>query len=223
MLLESGKQPVQMVNTTEDNTGPLTAAGPTEVAFLIGPTPRKTIALAAVSTGRITRRIAFDKGRIDTMAASPDGGTIYCVAGGMVWAVPVSGGAPRKIRAGDSIAVDAVVNALFVVSMEHPQSRLFRVPLEGGAETEVPLTGPYRFGSPVNPGAARNGRFVSALGSSRWYNPPGIFDFSTGRSTLIPLDYTGDFWHLAWTPDGNIIGEALGWNSTMWKFTPETR
>ena len=223
LLLESGKQPVQLVNTAEDNTGPLTAAGPGEVAFLIGPVPRKTIALAAVSTGRITRRIAFDKGRIDAMAASPDGGTIYCVAGGMVWAVPASGSAPRKIRAGDSIAVDAAANALFVVSKEHPQSRLFRVPLEGGPETEIPLTGPYRIGAPVNQDAVRNGRFVTSLGSSRWYNPPGIFDLSTGKSALVKLDYTGDFWRMAWSTDGNVIGEALGWNSTMWKFTLEVR
>ena len=223
MLLETGKQPVQLVNTAEDTAGPLTAAGPGEVAFMIGPTPRQTIALSTVSSGRITRRIAFDKGRIDAMATSPDGSTIYCVSGGMVWAVPVSGGSPRKIRAGDSIAVDGAANALFVVSMEHPQSRLFRVPLAGGPVTEIPLTGPYRIGTPVNSGAVRNGRFVAALGSSRWYDPPGIFDLATGKSARIPLDYTGDFWRLAWSPDGNVIGEAFEYNTTMWKFTPAAR
>jgi hypothetical protein len=67
------------------------------------------------------------------------------------------------------------------------------VPFEGGPATEIPLIGPYRIGATVNQDAVRNGRFVAGLGSSRWCNPPGIFDLSTGKSALIPLDYTGDF------------------------------
>jgi len=102
---------------------------------------------------------------------------------------------------------------------------LFRVPLHGGQEAEIALTGPYRLGSEsgVTPGAVRNGLLAAALGSARWYNPPGIFDLGTGKSVRIPLDYTGDFWRMSWTPDGKIMGEAFGWNSTLWKFTPEGR
>jgi hypothetical protein len=104
-------------STTCSNRPQSQVLGPGEVAFLIGPVPRKTIAFAAVSTGRITRRIAFDKGRIDAMAASPDGSTIYCVAGGMVWAVPVS--------------VDTSVNPGGGASV------MVTTPLVGSADTEL--------------------------------------------------------------------------------------
>jgi len=99
---------------------------------------------------------------------------------------------------------------------------LFRVPQHGGRESEIALTGSYRlgFGSGSTPGAVRNGLLASGLASPLWYNPPGIFDLATGKSQRIRLDYTGDFWRMSWTPDGKIIGEASGWNSTLWKFTP---
>ena len=112
-----------------------------------------------------------------------------------------------------------------IASIEHPRIRLFRVPLHGGQETEITLTGPYRlgFGAGTTPGAVRNGLLVGSLASPLWYNPPSIFDLATGNSQRIPLDYTGDFWRMSWTSDGKIIGEAMGWNSTLWKFTPEAR
>jgi hypothetical protein len=161
------------------------------------------------------------------MAAAPDGTEIYCVAAGVIWAVPVSGATPRKIGAGDAVAVDTAGDNLIVASLERPQSRLFRLPLRGGSPVEIPLTGPYRLGGvgsgDANPGAVRNGLLAAPLGSSLWYNPPGIFDLASGKSVRIPLDYTGDFWRMSWSPDGKVIGEAFEWNSTMWKFTPEGR
>jgi eukaryotic-like serine/threonine-protein kinase len=220
MLAQAGKEPVPLVNTVEDTVGPMTPAGPGEIAFLIGPIPRRTIALASVSTGRITHRLVFDKGRIDGMAAAPDGTVVYCVAAGVVWAVPVSGGAPRKIRAGDWVAVESPGDSLIVASLEHPRIRLFRVPQHGGRESEIALAGPYLPASPgATPGAVRNGLLVMSVASPLWYNPPGIFDLATGKSQRIPLDYTGDFWRMSWTPDGKIVAETMGWISTLWKFT----
>jgi hypothetical protein len=81
---------------------------------MIGSPPRQAIALAALSNGRITRRIPFDKGGVVSMAASPDGKTIYCAAAGAIWAVPVSGEAPRKIRTGNYVTVDAAAQNLVV-------------------------------------------------------------------------------------------------------------
>ena len=61
IYLDQMERPVPLVATAEENSGPVTAAGASEIAFLIGPQPKRTIAMAAVSNGRITRRIPFDK------------------------------------------------------------------------------------------------------------------------------------------------------------------
>jgi hypothetical protein len=49
IAVEAGKEPVRLVNTAEENSAPVATAGPGEVAFLIGPEPKRTIAVAAFS------------------------------------------------------------------------------------------------------------------------------------------------------------------------------
>ena len=85
---------------------PIALAGPRAIAFLIGPYPHETIAVADVESGSITRRIAPAKGTIDSLTASPDGGTIYFAARSTIWAIPAAGGQPRQICAGSSAAMD---------------------------------------------------------------------------------------------------------------------
>jgi hypothetical protein len=232
ILVEPGKDPVPLVNTTEETAWPMTAvgapsgvpsgvpSGPGEVAFMLGG-QRRTIAMAALSNNRITRQIPFDKGQVIGMAASPDGKTLYCAAGGAVWAVPLSGEAPRKIRAGDGVTVDAATQSLVIEVLEPPNTRLVRIPLGGGPEQEI--AGSFHLGLGIDPGSIRNGKLVAPMASPYWYDPPGVFDLKTGQSARIPLDYAGDFHHMAWTPDGRIMAVALGWRATLWKFTPEGR
>src|SRR5262249_32283075 len=57
MVIEPGKEPVPLINTSEENAAPVTAVGPREIAFLLGREPRRTIAVATVSNGRIARKI----------------------------------------------------------------------------------------------------------------------------------------------------------------------
>ena len=66
-VFETGKDPVPLINTSEDTTSPVTAVGPSDTAVLIGPAPHWTIAVATVSNGRITRRVPFDKWPIKTI------------------------------------------------------------------------------------------------------------------------------------------------------------
>jgi eukaryotic-like serine/threonine-protein kinase len=218
ILVEPGKDPVPLVNTTEETAWPMTAAGPGEVAFMLG-RQRQIIAVAAVSNNRITHQIPFDKGQVSAMAASPDGKTIYCAAAGTVWAVPVSGEAPRKIRGGDSVTVDAATQSLVVQVLDPPNTRLVRIPLGGGPEQQI--AGSFHLGLGIDPGSIRDGKLVAPMASPYWYDPPGMFDLATGESTRIPLDYAGDFHHIAWTPDGTIMAVAAGWRGTLWKFTAE--
>jgi predicted Ser/Thr protein kinase len=218
VLIQAGKDPVPIVNTSEETSVPVTAAGPGEVAFMIGPPPHSDIAVASVSNGRITHRISFDKGRVEQMAASPDGKTIYCVAAGEIWAVPVSGEAPRKIRTGAGVTVDAATQTLVIQVWEPPNTRLVRVPLSGGQEQEI--AGSFHIGLGIDPGGIHNGKLLAPLPSPYWWDPPGILDLASGKSTRIPLDFISDFHHLAWAPDGSIVALVAGWRSSIWKFTP---
>ncbi|MGD0873289.1 MAG: protein kinase [Bryobacteraceae bacterium] len=224
MAVETGKDPVPLIDTAEETTAPVTVAGPNEIAFLIGPEPRRTIALAAVSNGRIIRRIPFDKGPIHSLAASPDGKTLYCAAGGAVWSIPVAGGEPKKIRAGDYVAIDPAGRDLIVEMSASPIIRLIGVPLNGGPEQEIPRRGPLRPAFLIGPNAiGPDGRIVMSLGSSTWYWPPGVIDPLTGQITRIPVDYIDDVHVLGWTPDGKVMALGLGFRSKMWKFTPQAR
>ena len=219
IMVEPGKEPSPLINSNEETAGPMTPVGSDQVAFMIGSQPRHTIALATLSNGRITRRLNFDRGEVTALATSPDSKTLYCLAGGTVWSVPLSGGEPRKIRTGDGIAVDAATQSLVIEVREPPNSRLVRVPLSGGQEQEI--AGPFHLGYFIDPGSVRNGKLVAPMGAPTWYWPPGIFDLATGKSARIPLDYINDFHHMTWTPDGRIMGMAADWRATIWKFTPQ--
>ncbi len=220
ILVEAGKDPSPLVNTSEDTGGPMTGVGSDQVAFMIGQHPGHTIALAALSNGRITRRLSFDQGEVGEMGVSPDAQTLYCLAGGAVWSVPLSGGAPRKIRNGDGFAVDASTGSLVIRVRQPPNTRLIRVPFNGGPEQEI--AGPFPLAYSIDPNSVRNGKLVAPMSGPRWFWRPGIFDLATGKSASIPLDYPNeDFQHMAWTPDGRIMAVADRWNGSIWRFSPQ--
>jgi hypothetical protein len=214
-----------LVNTSEETTAPVTSAGPNQVAFLIGAEPRRTIALASVANGRITRRIPFDRGVISSLASSPDGKTIYCAAGGAVWSIP-PGGEPRKICAGESVAADPGGQSLIVKVIEAPQTRLLRVPLDGSPPREIPLTGPFHltFDALASAAVGRDGRMVAPLASlDSWFFVPGIVDLKTGAMTRISVDHLGDYHSAVWTSDGQIVAAANELRSSIWRFRPKGR
>jgi hypothetical protein len=97
--------------------------------------------MADTAIGRITRRIALNKGSIAALASSPDGKTLYSAAGGTIWAVPSSGGEPRMVRAGDFVTTDPWGRQLVIGVLESSKFRLFRVPVDDGSEREVATSG----------------------------------------------------------------------------------
>ncbi len=167
MALSDGKNPVPLVATTEETSEPMTAAGPGGIAFLIGPAPHATIAVAETSTGRITSRIAPGKGRISSIASSPDGKTLYFSAGGKIWSVPSAGGEPGSIRSGDGVIADPGGGSLVIGTVESAKVRLFRWSLmeggRGGAEHEIATDGSVPL-APVSYGLLRaDGRLLVVL------------------------------------------------------------
>jgi hypothetical protein len=215
------KNPVTVVTTTEETSAPVTVAGPQRIAFLIGPAPRQTIALADIETGGILRRIAPDKGEIGSLAASPDGAIMYFSAGSTVWAVPATGGEPRKVRAGDRVIMDPSGRALLVSVLETPGMRLFRLPLDGGPEREIHARGPrpvdYSYLSSGASNAA--GRLLVAFQDS-WFIAPGVLDTMSGQVLPLPFDNTSDYTSMAWLPDGRMMALHIGVRSSLWRFAP---
>ena len=222
VAVERGKNPVAMVTTTEETSTPVTVAGPREIAFLIGPVPRETIALADTETGRITRRIAPGKGEIVSLAASPDGGTLYFGSGGMIWSIPSTGGEARKIRPGNRVVVDPSGRALLVSLLESPNVRLFRVPLDGASETEVPVDAAHALRYLQLSAGSWNadGRLLASLHES-WFAAPAVLDTRSGRVQALPFDKTSDYASMVWLPDGRIVALRIGNRSLLWRFAPE--
>jgi hypothetical protein len=224
VLVEKGKDPIPLTSAAEETSGPMTVAGPREIAFLIGPVPHQTIALADTASNRIVRRIPLNKGKITSLSSSPDGKTLYAAAGGSIWAVPSSGGEARMIRAGDSVAADPSGRQLVISVTESAKFRLFRVPVEGGTEQEIVTDGsiPLMGGPSLSPNAlSADGRLLQPLESlDSWFNAPALLDTATGRITRIASDDVSDYKSMAWLPDGRILALHVGLRSTLWKFQP---
>jgi hypothetical protein len=230
VLIEPGKDPVPLVATTEDTFAPVTAVGKEEIAFVIGTSVSQTIAVATLANGRITRRIAVGKGAIDALAASPDGSMLYCAAQGTIWAVPVNGGEPKSIHAGDAVAADPVGHELVIRLNEKNRVRLVKVPVEGGKEQEIPFEGTLRIAGSddsdafISGAVGKDQRILSVANLiDSWYYRPALIDPRSKRISRIPVDYHGDFDGVAWAPDGTVIAVAAQVHGTIWRFRPESR
>ena len=223
MVVQKGKDPAPLVNTTEETMAPVSACGSSEVAFTIGPAPHETIAFTEPASGRLVRRVSPGKGAIDSIACSPDGGKIYFAASGAIWSIPSSGGEARKIRQGQSAVADPPGRRLIVKVMESAQMRLFSVPLDGSPESEIPLDRsiPMATSQLSTNSLNGDGRLLAPLAPlDSWFNPPGVIDTGTGKITRIPSENLGDYRSLGWTRDGQVIALKNGLRATVWKFQP---
>lgn len=143
MAVQKGKDPAPLVNTTEETAAPVSVCGPREVAFMIGPEPHETIGFAEPASGRLAR---------SNRSRQRCGGFHLLLIG---WQDRVlrrrrrdlehsillgaSGAEARKVRAGDSIAMDPSGQRLIVQSEDGLQLHRFSVPLDGGPEQEIPI------------------------------------------------------------------------------------
>jgi hypothetical protein len=218
-----GKDPTPLIQSSEETDMPATRIGAGDIAFLIGPEPRRTIAVASILSGRISKRIPFDKGRIASLAATPDGQWLYAAAGGTVWKIPLTGGEPVKFHAGDSLLMEPSGDSLLVELVEPSRVRLVRVSLRGDADREIAIQGPLRLpGYPLSSGMLSNdGRlFTPVVTDSAWCYPPGVLDLATGRLTAIPSDFNGDYHGMAPMPDGRVLAWAVPARRDLWRMSP---
>ena len=222
IVFSPGKDPSPFLDTEEETTSPAVLVGPKEVAFLLGTPPNRTIALASISDGRLLRRLDGSKGAaIDGLAASPDGKTLYYTAAGMVWTIPSTDGAPRKLRSGEGVTVDPYKQDLIIKLNERSGVRLVRMPLSGGPDRPIPVEGDVSLTpTPLPPNmVARDGRIVLQITPrDSWFWPAGLLDPATGRLQKIPLPYEGDMPAPSWTADGKIVTIAYPLRAALWRF-----
>ena len=203
VIVAEGQQPVPLSGADEETTFPVVRVGAREIAFAIGQ-ERRTIGIASIAAGRIERRIAFGGGGLSHMVATPDGKTLYCTAAGAIWMQPAAGGSATWPRAGSAVAMDPDGKFMVVTDVREGRVRLWRVPLDGGAEREIPVSGSARPIPSIGSGAiSKDGKLLlGLLELNSWFISPEVIDLATGRATRIPIDAQGDAWSMAWRKMG---------------------
>jgi eukaryotic-like serine/threonine-protein kinase len=224
-VAEGGEQ-APIVQTKEDTFFPASGVGKDELAFLLGAPGHVVVALASLADGQIVRRLdQVPAGEVMGLAASPDGKTIYYVASGTVWAVPASGGPPRRVGAGDSVAADPNGRDLIVQFRDREGIRLMRVPVSGGTGTPIPMQGDLRMaGVELNPDAVgKDGRVLFTFTSpDSWYYGAAILDPHSGKVERVPLNFGGDVFAPGWLADGRVTSAGLPTRVMLWRFRSET-
>src|SRR5688500_536430 len=221
LVAAPGHEAARLVETTEDNRDPMTPVGADRAALMIGPITAPEIAIVAVNSGRILKRLKAP-GNVTSLAASPDGATLYASSDGSIVAVPVDGSGTRTLGPGDSLTVDPATGDLIVKLDEAERYRLVRVSPDGGTPAPVAITGgDLRLVSrPLMPGAIRDGRLLLPIAvQDSWYWFAGVLDLRTGRLTKIEVVNPTDFHWMTWAADGSILGSGMGIQSALWKFT----
>jgi hypothetical protein len=227
MTIERGKDAVRLANTPEETAAPMTLVGTREVAFLIGPLPRETIAVAEIASGRITHRITPGKGSIHSISSSPDGSMLYFGAGNSIWTVPSVGGGARLVCAGYSAVMEPSGKSLLVTRTDRSRTTMLHVSLGDASEQLIPPDASAALDT-AKAGAISTGSFdaggrllTSISLSDSWFNPLGILNTVTGSIGRVPVEQFSDYDSAVWTPDGHILAMHRIPRSTIWRFQPE--
>jgi Tol biopolymer transport system component/tRNA A-37 threonylcarbamoyl transferase component Bud32 len=221
MVIEGAGAGRPFVATDEANGSPMAMLGSENIVFplLKGSRPVE-IAMASIRTGRVVHR--FPIADAGTLAGSVDGKTIFFGKGGQIWRLPVAGGTPERFTTGDGLAVDPRGKDLVVQRVDDRGVHLFRVPLDGGQEQEIPVRGDLRLAPyPMHPGGVGpDGRIVLQVSSpASWFWPAAVLDPATGKLELtpsgLPFDMTSN-----WAADGSIVSSALPLEARLWRLVP---
>ncbi|SRR5579871_469045 len=227
MVGSPGKNPVPFVDTEEKTGGPIGTLGPGQVIFRIGKVgdvPRKSwgVAVVSVADGRIVRRLDATVGResVTAMSGSADGKTIFFTSQGNVYAAAVEGGEPRQLCAGDALAPNPNGQDVVVLRYLSDGAHLFRVPVNGGSEQEIPFKSNLRLNASLAPTAIRaDGRLaITVVRPDSWWDEPAILNPQTGQVDKLTVPYVGDAFNVGWTPNGSLTASGWEMHSSLWRF-----
>jgi eukaryotic-like serine/threonine-protein kinase len=172
-----------LVDTVEETRLPAALLPDNQVAFIAGTGSDQTIGIASAGEGRIIRRLNESKGvPVTSLAASPDGKTLYYTADGTLWAIPANGATPRKVSAGDGVAVDPNGKGLIVNLVENTGVHLVRIPLAGGQEQAIQVQGDISM-DPLPLGGnsfRKDGKLlVGVTPKDSWFFSPAVLDVAS--------------------------------------------
>jgi hypothetical protein len=221
MLVHAGAEPRPLLETSEETGTPATTLDIGSIAFIAGAGDSRRIAIATLRDGRIVRRFGPRATDVGSMAAAPDGKTIYYASGGFIWAQPVSGGDPRKITEGTDAALDGAGQHLHVRRNRNGTIELFRLPVGGGEAEKLSVPGEYHLAVPALTPAAVDARgriLVTVLSSHSFYYRPAILDPAAKSLTVVPVVFDGDVSTPSWLAGGRIGAFGSRYISSLWRY-----
>jgi hypothetical protein len=226
ILFGPESDPIPLVETREE-TGPAAVLiGSEELAVASGSSPERVIAIVAIKEGRITRRLKETRApEIESLGVSPDHKTVYYASQGNVRAVPIEGGAPRTVHAGESVAVDPVSGDLVIQMVEQTGVRLVAVAPSGGPERQISWNEEARPApTALHPSSvSRDGRIVVQVSPrDSWFWGPAFREPRTGAIVRAAAGLEADFDSPGWSRDGRIVAVAARMRSSIWRFRPVT-
>ncbi len=211
-----------LIEGSEDAGPPASMAGDQRVAVLTDRKPLE-IAIVSIADGRIVGRVPVKAEGISSLASSPDAKTFYYSSAGFIWSMPAAGGDPQKLTAGESVSADPNGRDLLVTRQDSDTVRLFRVPVNGGAEMPIEFHGDARLSSPllgrsaVGPG----GLIVAKTGSAdKYLYHASLIDPRAGTVVRIPVPLPGEveMGLPVWGRDGKITATAITYSARIYRF-----
>jgi serine/threonine protein kinase len=197
------------------------------VAFLSGGVGQPSmITVATMPEGRIVRRLEATKGIApQSLVASPDGRTLYYVNAGSLFSIGIEGGAPRKLRPANGVAIDPREPPSLIVQLNEPDGvKLFRAPLSGGSELSILFASPLRLAPIPISGAAvgPDGRIaVTVTSPDTLFRGVALLDPATAVLERLSLVFDGDVQYPAWGSDGSLLAVGVSVRSSLWRFQPQ--
>ncbi len=219
VAVQPGRRSSPFVLTNEETWLPAAVLDERRVALSIGSGHARDIAVVEIKSGRILHRRRLSLGGLASLAATGD--TLHIGMRDRIWALGKEDVQPRPIGKGTSAAVSRDGQSLLVICPTSDGPCLRRVPLDGGAETAVPIRGPLRLhhlpiaGNAIGP----DGRaLVLTMSGESYFNVIALLDTGTGNLQPIELDYDGDLFAPTHGSNGTVLAVGRPFQSEIWRF-----
>jgi hypothetical protein len=229
MVASPGKRGIPLFHGHEETTLPAVLLGSNRLAFTMYVGNRRRLRIATLQDGNAMLEpidLGVDSADLDALTSTADGKLLYFVRFRQIYEVPSDGSRPpRKIEAGDGVAVDPRTGGLLIQRFLGDGVHLFRLAAPGSPLEEVQVeSGGLRL-APV-PMAARaidqDGRVLVTVAPADTAFWQACLLLPGGKLQLLPVHFDGDVYPTGWYKDGRIVGMGYPFYGELWRFTRTT-